>query len=70
MKKVIALLLCFVALGSLCVTGYAAKEETTAIELEININNRYTDIGEMDEYDEIYLDIEDEEREARERKGK
>ena len=60
MKKIISLFLCLVSVGMFSIMGYATNEETTAVELEINVNNRYTNINEMDEYDEIYLDIEDE----------
>ena len=66
MKKIISLFLCLVSVGMFSIMGYATNEETTAVELEINVNNRYTNINEMDEYDEIYLDIEDEARNARE----
>lgn len=68
MKKIIALLLCLVALGSLCVTACAVTEtETEAeFELEIDVEKRYTNISEMDDYHKTFLDVETKEEETKE----
>lgn len=68
MKKIIALLLCFVALGSLCITACAVTEtETEAeFELEIDVEKRYTNISEMDDYHKTFLDVETEEEKTKE----
>ncbi len=68
MKKIIALLLCLVALGSLCVTVCAVTEAETAaeFELEIDVEKRYTNISEMDDYHKTFLDVETEEEETKE----
>ncbi len=67
MKKIVALFISCVIALSLCVPCFA--EEASAMpdfELEIDVNKRYTDISEMDEYDEVYLDVEVEEEQAKE----
>ncbi len=61
MKKVIALLLCLITLNSFCVVGYATTiEATTEFRLEIDVEKRYTDISEMDDYHKAFLDVVDE----------
>ena len=50
MKRIIAVILCVVLFFSVMVPVVAA-EGTTEFQLEINPENRYTDISEMDEYD-------------------
>lgn len=72
MKKIITLLLCFVTIFSLCVTGFAATEDTrqpetsSEFQLEIDVNKRYTDISEMDEYEqELFGDYKSAEEVAR-----
>ncbi|MBO5895886.1 MAG: hypothetical protein J6Q83_01180 [Clostridia bacterium] len=67
MKKIVALLLCFVALGSFCLPACAAAETNgnADFELEIDVERRYTDISEMDDYHKTFLDVEDEEEEAK-----
>ena len=68
MKKIISLLLCFLLFGSLCVTACAVTEtETSAeFELEIDVEKRYTNISEMDDYHKTFLDVEDEEEQTKE----
>ncbi|MBR5442081.1 MAG: hypothetical protein IKV44_03920 [Clostridia bacterium] len=67
MKKIVALLLCFIVLGSFCVPACAAAETNadSGFELEIDVEKRYTDISEMDDYHKVYLDVEDEEEDAK-----
>lgn len=67
MKKIISLLLCFLLFGSLCITACAVTEtEATGFELEIDVEKRYTDISEMDDYHKTFLDVEDEEEQTKE----
>lgn len=56
MKKIIVLLLCVIPMFSLMVPVYA-EEETSEFDfqLEIDVNKRYTDISEMDEYNEEFF---------------
>ncbi len=66
MKKIVALLLCLVTLGSFCVTSYAATTEAaTEFQLEIDVEERYTDISDMDDYHKTFLDVEEEEEEKK-----
>lgn len=68
MKKIISLLLCFILLGSLCITACAVTEtEASAeFELEIDVEKRYTNISEMDDYHKTFLDVEDEKEQTKE----
>ncbi len=68
MKKIIAILLCLVTLGSFCVTACAVTqtEAPTEFELEIDVEKRYTNISEMDDYHKTFLDVETEEEETKE----
>lgn len=70
MKKIITLLLCLITLGSFCVTACAVTETETAttveFDLEIDVEKRYTDISDMDDYHKSLIDVEDEEEDAKE----
>ena len=49
MKRIISILVIVVCLFSVCAPSVVA-EDTTRYQLEINPENRYTDISEMDDY--------------------
>lgn len=49
MKRIISILMVVVCLFSVCAPSVMA-ENTTRYQLEINPENRYTDISEMDDY--------------------
>lgn len=57
MKRFIALVFCVIPLLTLVLPVSAAEAETEEkIELEIDVNRRYTDISDMDEGNEIYFE--------------